>query len=110
MSCPNVSSHAKLEDADYLKELITEIQKVNAEYAHPKPVLLKIAPDLNKIQLDEIVELVAETKIDGIIATNTSVSRENLKASKETLEKLETADFQGNQSVKKKYRSHQIFG
>ena len=81
VSCPNVSSHAKLEDADYLKELITEIQKVNAEYAHPKPVLLKIAPDLNKIQLDEIVELVAETKIDGIIATNTSVSRENLKLS-----------------------------
>ena len=88
VSCPNVSSHAKLEDAEYLKELIREIQKVNTEYAHPKPVLLKIAPDLNKIQLDEIVELVAETKIDGIIATNTSVSRENLKASKETLEKI----------------------
>ena len=35
VSCPNVSSHAKLEDAEYLKELITEIQKVNAEYAHP---------------------------------------------------------------------------
>ena len=81
-------SHDKLENADYFKELITEIQKVNAEYAQPKPVLLKIAPDLNKIQLDEIVELVAETKIDGIIATNTSVSRENLKASKETLEKI----------------------
>ena len=95
VSCPNVSSHAKLEDADYLKELITEIQKVNAEYAHPKPVLLKIAPDLNKIQLDEIVELVAETKIDGIIATNTSVSRENLKASKETLEKIGNGGLSG---------------
>ena len=74
-----------------------------------KPVLLKIAPDLNKIQLDEIVELVAQTKIDGIIATNTSVSRENLKASKETLEKLETADFQGNQSVKKVQKSSDIW-
>lgn len=95
VSCPNVSSHAKLEDADYLKELITEIQRVNAEYAHPKPVLLKIAPDLNKIQLDEIVELVAETKIDGIIATNTSVSRENLKASKETLEKIGNGGLSG---------------
>ena len=95
VSCPNVSSHAKLEDADYLKELIKEIQKVNAEYAHPKPVLLKIAPDLNKIQLDEIVELVAETKIDGIIATNTSVSRENLKTSKETLEKIGNGGLSG---------------
>ena len=101
VSCPNVSSHAKLEDADYLKELITEIQRVNAEYAHPKPVLLKIAPDLNKIQLDEIVELVAETKIDGIIATNTSVSRENLKASKETLEKIGNGGLSGKPIRKK---------
>ena len=101
VSCPNVSSHAKLEDADYLKELITEIQKVNAEYAQPKPVLLKIAPDLNKIQLDEIVELVAETKIDGIIATNTSISRENLKTSKETLEKIGNGGLSGKPIRKK---------
>ncbi len=48
-----------------LKELITEIQKVNAEYAQPKSASSgEIAPDLNKIQLDEMVKLVAETKID----------------------------------------------
>jgi dihydroorotate dehydrogenase len=48
--------------------------------------LLKIAPDLNNQQLDEIIELVAETKIDGVIASNTSTTRDNLKASKERLE------------------------
>lgn len=95
VSCPNVSSHAKLEDTDYLKELITEVQKINITKQKPKPILLKIAPDLNKIQLDEIVELVAETKIDGVIATNTSISRENLKTSKEILEKIGNGGLSG---------------
>lgn len=95
VSCPNVSSHAKLEDADYLKELITEVQNINKTKEKPKPILLKIAPDLNKIQLNEIVELVAETKIDGLIATNTSISRENLKTSKQTLEKIGNGGLSG---------------
>lgn len=95
VSCPNVSSHAKLEDADYLKELITEVQKINKTKEKPKPILLKIAPDLNKIQLDEIVELVAETKIDGVIATNTSISRKNLKTTKKTLEKIGNGGLSG---------------
>ncbi len=75
VSCPNVSSHAKLEDVGYLKELITEVQKVNNKFEKQRPILLKIAPDLNETQLDEIINLIAETKIDGVIATNTSVDR-----------------------------------
>lgn len=78
VSCPNVSSHAKLNDKEYLEELITEVQKSNAKFDKQKPILLKIAPDLNNQQLDEIIELVAQTKIDGVIASNTSVSREGL--------------------------------
>lgn len=95
VSCPNVSSHAKLEDADYLRELITEIKKINQQQPKPKPVLLKIAPDLNKNQLDEIVDVVAETKIDGIVACNTSVNREGLKTSKDTLEKIGNGGLSG---------------
>ncbi len=86
VSCPNVSSHAKLEDAEYLYELISAIQDINKSYPKPKPVLLKIAPDLNKTQLDEIVELVAKTKIEGVIASNTSINREGLKTSAAELE------------------------
>ncbi|MDE1206565.1 quinone-dependent dihydroorotate dehydrogenase [Tenacibaculum larymnensis] len=95
VSCPNVSSHAKLEDADYLKELITEVQKLNNAEAQQKPILLKIAPDLNNQQLDEIIELVAETKIDGVIASNTSVNRVGLKASKERLEEIGNGGLSG---------------
>lgn len=80
VSCPNVGSHAKLQDKDYLVELLNTLQDYNKKQKKVKPILLKIAPDLNKIQLDEMVELVGETKIDGIIASNTSTNREGLKA------------------------------
>ncbi|MBS1548564.1 MAG: quinone-dependent dihydroorotate dehydrogenase [Bacteroidetes bacterium] len=95
VSCPNVSSHAKLEDADYLKELIVEVQKINRLKQKPKPILLKIAPDLNDGQLDEIIALVAETKIDGIVATNTSVNREGLKTTHERLNEIGNGGLSG---------------
>ncbi|QNM86200.1 quinone-dependent dihydroorotate dehydrogenase [Polaribacter pectinis] len=104
VSCPNVGSHAKLNDKDYLVELITECQKENNLFKIKKPILLKIAPDLNDIQLDEIIELVAETKIDGVIASNTSTNRANLKASKERLAAIGNGGISGqpikNQSTK----------
>ncbi|MCF6169068.1 quinone-dependent dihydroorotate dehydrogenase [Lutibacter sp.] len=88
ISCPNVNSHAKLNDKDYLIELITVVQQENRKFKQQKPILLKIAPDLNTTQLDEIIELVAKTKIDGVIASNTSVHRENLKIKESELEKI----------------------
>jgi len=78
VSCPNVSSHAKLHDKDYLEELITAVQKANKTFEKQKPILLKIAPDLNDSQLDEIIELVKITSIDGVIASNTSIARDKL--------------------------------
>lgn len=95
VSCPNVSSHAKLEDAEYLKELITAVQEVNKQQSKSKPILLKIAPDLNNRQLDEIIELVAVTKIDGVIASNTSVNREDLKTSEERLNTIGNGGLSG---------------
>lgn len=95
VSCPNVSSHAKLEDVEYLRELITEVQKINNSKQKPKPILLKIAPDLNHGQLDEIVDLVAETKIDGVIVSNTSVNREGLKTPNEVLQKIGNGGLSG---------------
>ena len=104
VSCPNVGSHAKLTDIDYLEELISAVQKVNNELsgrAQSRPILLKIAPDLNNIQLDEIIELVANTKIDGVIASNTSVSREGLKVTQETLSAIGNGGLSG-QPIKDK--------
>ena len=101
VSCPNVGSHEKLNDKEYLEELITSVQKANKEFDIQKPILLKIAPDLNHIQLDEIVELVAATKIDGVIASNTSVSRSGLRTSKERLELIGNGGLSG-QPIKDK--------
>ncbi len=95
VSCPNVGSMAKLQDKDYLLELITAVQNENKTYNAERPILLKIAPDLNNVQLDEIIELVAETKIDGVIASNTSTNREDLKASKEQLETIGNGGVSG---------------
>ena len=104
VSCPNVGSHAKLNDKEYLVELISACQDLNQKEEKQKPILLKIAPDLNDVQLDEIIELVAETNIDGVIASNTSTTRDNLKASKARLEEIGNGGVSGqpikNQSTK----------
>ena len=95
VSCPNVGSHEKLNDKEYLLELILAIQNLNLLEPTQKPILLKIAPDLNNNQLDEIIEIVAETKIDGIIASNTSTSRNELKASKKHLQEIGNGGLSG---------------
>ncbi len=95
VSCPNVGSMAKLQDKDYLLELITAVQNENNKHEIQRPILLKIAPDLNDIQLDEIIELVTETKIDGVIASNTSTNRVGLKTSKEQLETIGNGGLSG---------------
>lgn len=95
VSCPNVSSHAKLNDKEYLVELIKAVQKANNTFEIQRPIILKIAPDLNDGQLDEIVELVQETGLDGVIASNTSVSREGLKTSRNRLEEIGNGGLSG---------------
>jgi dihydroorotate dehydrogenase len=101
VSCPNVGSHEKLNDKDYLEELISAVQKANKTFEKQKPILLKIAPDLNNDQLDEIVELVAATKLDGVIASNTSTTRTGLKASNRQLEVIGNGGLSG-QPIKDK--------
>ena len=95
VSCPNVGSHAKLTDKDYLKSLINHIKKLNFEFQKQKPILLKIGPDLNNGQLDEIINLVNETNIDGVIACNTSVSRELLKTPDFIINKIGNGGLSG---------------
>ncbi len=95
VSCPNVGSMAKLQDKDYLLELISNVQEANRKYEVQKPILLKIAPDLNTVQLDEVIEIIAETNLDGVIASNTSVNREGLKISKKKLEDIGNGGLSG---------------
>ncbi|SDZ72640.1 quinone-dependent dihydroorotate dehydrogenase [Bizionia paragorgiae] len=101
VSCPNVGSHAKLNDRDYLEELIGAVQQINKSFPTQKPIVLKIAPDLNTVQLDEIIELVLTTKLDGVIASNTSVDRSGLKTPVEKLEAIGNGGVSG-QPIKEK--------
>lgn len=78
VSSPNTPNLRALQDKEPLTHLLNHIKQLNNKKHIPKPILLKIAPDLTNEQLDDIVLIVKETKIDGIIATNTTISREEL--------------------------------
>ncbi|MDP8181804.1 quinone-dependent dihydroorotate dehydrogenase [Pasteurella atlantica] len=95
ISCPNVSSHKKLADIHYLKELILILQKINNQFEIQRPILLKISPDLSKQQLDEIIKLILETNIAGVVATNTSINRDNLKTKISELENIGDGGLSG---------------
>ncbi|WOC52377.1 hypothetical protein BPO_1730 [Bergeyella porcorum] len=80
VSSPNTPNLRALQDKEPLTKLLGELQKLNQEKPKPKPILLKIAPDLTEEQLLDIIDIVKETQIAGVIATNTTLSRENLKS------------------------------
>ena len=78
VSSPNTPNLRELQDKAPLTKILTELQSMNAAKPKQKPILLKIAPDLSDEQLLDIIEIVNETKIAGVIATNTTISREGL--------------------------------
>ena len=79
VSSPNTPNLRDLQEKEPLTNLLKVLQKRNSEKSSRKPMLLKIAPDLTNSQLDDIINIVADTKIDGVIATNTTLSRDGLK-------------------------------
>ena len=101
VSCPNVGDTAKLQDKDFLVDLLSTLIEKNKSFEQQRPILLKIAPDLNKIQLDEIIEIVKESEIDGVIASNTSVSRKNLKTSEARLNEIGNGGLSGKPLTEK---------
>jgi len=80
VSSPNTPNLRALQDKEPLTLLLNTLKNANTKKSNPKPILLKIAPDLTNEQLLDIIDIVAETKIDGVIATNTTISREDLSA------------------------------
>ncbi len=78
VSSPNTPNLRELQDKEPLTKLLLHLQELNNKKDKPKPILLKIAPDLNNEQLDDIVSIVEDSKIAGLIATNTTISREGL--------------------------------
>jgi dihydroorotate dehydrogenase len=78
VSSPNTPNLRALQEKEPLTKLLNTLQELNITKIKPKPILLKIAPDLTDTQLDDIIDIVKETKIAGIIATNTTISRDGL--------------------------------
>jgi dihydroorotate dehydrogenase len=78
VSSPNTPNLRALQDKEPLTNLLKDLQIENSNRHKKKPILLKIAPDLTNEQLLDIIDIVSETKIDGIIATNTTISRDGL--------------------------------
>ena len=80
VSSPNTPNLRELQDKKPLTDLLTKLETRNLEHVTKKPILLKIAPDLTDEQLLDIIDIVNETKIAGVIATNTTLSREGLQS------------------------------
>ncbi|MES2545901.1 MAG: quinone-dependent dihydroorotate dehydrogenase [Bacteroidota bacterium] len=84
VSSPNTPNLRELQEKEPLTMLLNTLQTQNTKTQHPKPILLKIAPDLTNEQLLDIIDIVNETKIAGVIATNTTISREGLQSDNKT--------------------------
>lgn len=80
VSSPNTPNLRELQEKQPLMDLLNSLQARNSKKPEAKPILLKIAPDLTEDQLLDIIEIVQTTKIAGVIATNTTISRENLES------------------------------
>lgn len=95
VSSPNTPNLRELQDKEPLRRLLSTLQGLNTTKPVTKPILLKIAPDLTNAQLDDIIELVEETGIAGIIATNTTISREGLRTSRDAVAQIGAGGLSG---------------
>ncbi|MDX2361322.1 MAG: quinone-dependent dihydroorotate dehydrogenase [Crocinitomicaceae bacterium] len=95
VSSPNTPNLRALQEKEPLTNLLRTLQDLNAQKENRKPILLKIAPDLTDEQLDDIIEIVAEVNLDGVIATNTTISRDGLSSSSAKVESIGAGGLSG---------------
>jgi dihydroorotate dehydrogenase len=95
VSSPNTPNLRELQEKEPLTRLLMTLQELNHTRARPKPILLKIAPDLTHSQLDDIIEIVKQTHLAGVVATNTTVGREGLDYSKEEIRAIGAGGLSG---------------
>jgi len=95
VSSPNTPNLRDLQEKEPLTNLLNGLQVLNQQKTTPKPILLKIAPDLTNSQLDDIIEIVRTTKINGVIATNTTIDRSKLKTSTQKVAKIGAGGVSG---------------
>ncbi|MDZ4824025.1 MAG: quinone-dependent dihydroorotate dehydrogenase [Flavobacteriales bacterium] len=95
VSSPNTPGLRALQDKEPLMHILSQLNERNLGKKNPKPILLKIAPDLTNQQLDDIIEIITQTKIAGVIATNTTTSRDGLQTPEHEVEQCGAGGLSG---------------
>jgi dihydroorotate dehydrogenase len=101
VSSPNTPGLRELQEKDSLRKILSHLQTINQQESgdetnrKPKPILLKIAPDLTPQQIDDVIDLAMEIKLDGLVATNTTISREQLHTTGQELEAIGAGGLSG---------------
>lgn len=105
VSSPNTPGLRELQEKAPLKKLLEGIQHKNQAYSTPRPILLKIAPDMNDDQLEDIAEVVKDTGMAGMVTTNTTIGRDGLRTKKETVDAIGAGGLSG---APLRFRSTQV--
>ena len=95
VSSPNTPGLRELQEKEPLRKLMRDVKVLSLQQPKPKPVLLKIAPDLTNEQLNDIIDILKSTKADGVIASNTTISRANLKTTSAQLDQIGNGGLSG---------------
>jgi len=95
VSSPNTPGLRALQDKESLKNILQPLQDINKSKVNPKPLLLKIAPDLALEEVDEIIEVATELKLSGLAVANTTISREGLNTSQKEINRMGAGGLSG---------------
>jgi len=95
VSSPNTPGLRELQEKESLRKILTELQNQNSKYKTKKPILLKIAPDLSLEQIDDVISLAMEIKLDGLVASNTTIEKKNLLTPETVLESIGAGGLSG---------------
>lgn len=95
VSSPNTPGLRELQEKDALHKILSHLQTINNAHTKPKPILLKIAPDLTESQVDDVIALAMEIELDGLVVSNTTISRDGLATAASTVEKIGAGGLSG---------------
>ena len=95
VSCPNITDLHELQDKDSLLAILSALREERLKQDKHKPVLLKISPDLNFAQIDDVLEIIKVTGIDGVVATNTTTTRTGLSLSENEIKNIGNGGMSG---------------
>ncbi|TAE13121.1 MAG: quinone-dependent dihydroorotate dehydrogenase [Bacteroidetes bacterium] len=107
VSSPNTPGLRALQDKDSLLQIITAVQEKNHAHAKPKPILLKIAPDITAYQADDIAHIAFATQLHGLVVSNTTIARQPLTTHTATVEKIGMGGLSGKPAFA---RSNEVLG